>query len=141
MTIPLSRWLLVPAAVAFLTFSAGHADASRTGNNAHAPAASSARTVAQAQVMPVEPDKVCMVNNQHFGTVQIPVDVDGKTYYGCCEGCKATLAEDAQARTAVDPVSGRSVDKALAVIGAYRDGQVEYFENAENLEAWNRRTK
>ncbi len=135
MKAPLPRWFLVPATfatlVVSLTFSSAHADTPRT-------AARDAQAV-QAQVMPVESDKVCMVNDQHFGTPQIPVDVNGKTYYGCCEGCKATLAEDGKARMAVDPVSRKPVDKALAVIGAYRDGQVEYFENAGNLEAWNNR--
>lgn len=93
----------------------------------------------QAIVTPVETDKVCMVNNQYFGTPQIPVEVDGRTYYGCCEGCKATLAGDAKARTAVDPVSGKPVDKAVAHIGAYPDGRVLYFGSAANLKAWNQR--
>lgn len=93
----------------------------------------------KALVTPVETDKVCMVNNQYFGTPQIPVEVDGRTYYGCCEGCKATLAGDPKARTAVDPVSGKPVDKAVAYIGAYPDGRVLYFGNAANLKAWNQR--
>jgi len=81
----------------------------------------------------VETAKVCMVNNQIFAKDQIPVEVEGKTYYGCCEMCKATLKNDINARMAVDPISKRPVDKAEAVIGAAKDGSVFYFENEENL--------
>ncbi|HEX3127450.1 MAG TPA: hypothetical protein VH394_08975 [Thermoanaerobaculia bacterium] len=77
----------------------------------------------------VETKKVCMVNNQVFEKDQIPVTVDGKTYYGCCEMCKERLAKDAAIRSAVDPVSGKTVDKATAVIGALPDGKVLYFES------------
>lgn len=81
----------------------------------------------------VETKKVCMVNNQVFPNDQIPVEVQGKTYYGCCAMCKERLANDAEIRTAVDPVSGKTVDKARAVIAARPDGTVLYFESAETL--------
>ncbi len=81
----------------------------------------------------VEAKRVCMVNDTAFPRDQIPVDVDGKTYFGCCEMCKGRLAKDASVRTATDPVSGKSVDKATAVIGAGPDGKVLYFENEQNL--------
>lgn len=74
-------------------------------------------------------DKVCMVTNMLFPRIQIPVLHEGKTYYGCCENCKKTLAEDASSRIAIDPVSGKSVDKAKAVIAAREDGTVIYFES------------
>ncbi len=51
------------------------------------------------------PKYVCMINNQVFDKEQIPVEVDGKTYYGCCAMCKERLAKDADSRKAVDPVS------------------------------------
>lgn len=82
----------------------------------------------------VENKKVCMVTNMLFPRDQIPVQHAGKTYYGCCENCKQTLAQDATARSATDPVSGKKVDKATAVIGAWPDGSVVYFENQKNLE-------
>ena len=41
----------------------------------------------------VDAIKVCMVNDQLFAKDQIPVEVEGKTYFGCCEMCKARLAE------------------------------------------------
>ena len=77
---------------------------------------------------------VCMVNNQFFGKDQIPVEIDDRTYYGCCENCEKTLREHHRMRTAVDPVSGKVVDKATAVIGALANGAVFYFENEENLQ-------
>jgi len=85
----------------------------------------------------VEPKTVCMVNERAMGKDQIPVEVEGKTYYGCCEMCKKALATDASKRSAVDPVSGLIVDKAVAVIAAQEDGQVFYFENDANLAKYN----
>lgn len=84
----------------------------------------------------VEAKLVCMVNNQYFGKDQIPVEVEGKTYYGCCEMCKERLAKDAAARTGTDPVTGKPVDKATAVIGVQEDGKVLYFENEQNFEKY-----
>jgi YHS domain-containing protein len=86
----------------------------------------------------VEPKTVCMINEQSMAKDQIPVEVDGKTYYGCCEMCKKALASDASRRSAVDPVSGKTVDKAVAVIAAQAGGRVFYFENEDNLVKWNR---
>jgi YHS domain-containing protein len=84
----------------------------------------------------VETKKVCMINNQIFEKDQIPVEVQGRTYYGCCEMCKERLANDAASRTAVDPVSGKEVDKAKAVIAAKPDGSVLYFESEESMEKY-----
>lgn len=81
----------------------------------------------------VDAVKVCMVNNTVFPRDQIPVEVDGKTYFGCCEMCKGRLAKDEAIRMAVDPVSGKQVDKATAVIGAGADGKVMYFESEETF--------
>jgi YHS domain-containing protein len=84
----------------------------------------------------VEPSKVCMVNNHYMGREQIPVVVQGKTYFGCCEMCKGKLAKDPSSRAAKDPVSGKTVDKAVAVIGSDPSGTVQYFENAKNFETY-----
>lgn len=88
----------------------------------------------------VDARHVCMVNDTAFDKDQIPVEVEGRTYFGCCEMCKGRLAQDAAARSAVDPVSGRPVDKAKAVIGATPDGKVLYFESEKNLAAYAKRT-
>ncbi len=81
----------------------------------------------------VESHLVCMVNDQFFGKQQIPVKVEDRIYYGCCDMCEAKIRQNASVRLAVDPVSHRSVDKALAVIGALADGTVYYFESEQNM--------
>lgn len=91
----------------------------------------------EVRLQPVAANLVCMVNNRVFPTPQIPVEFKGRTYYGCCEGCKKSLETNREARMAVDPVSGMDVDKALAVIGSLPDGRVYYFASAENLAAFN----
>ena len=89
---------------------------------------SKAKTLVQ-----VEAKYVCMINNQRFAKEQIPIEVENRTYYGCCEMCKEKLRNDSESRTAIDPVSGKQVDKATAVIGASSDGKVVYFESLKNL--------
>src|SRR5258706_12636310 len=79
--------------------------------------------------------RVCMVNNTRFDKDQIPVAVGGKTYFGCCQMCKGRLTDDASMRQATDPVSGKTVDKAKAVIGAKPDGKVLYFESEKTFAA------
>ena len=93
----------------------------------------------KAELKRVETKKVCMVNNQVFDKDQIPITVEGKTYYGCCEMCKERLAKDAAARTATDPVTGKAVDKATAVIAAMPDGKVLYFESQETYEQYSKK--
>ncbi len=85
----------------------------------------------------VDSKYVCMVTNQLFVKEQIPVEMEGKTYYGCCEMCKAKIKNNPQSREATDPVSGKKVDKAEAVIGASADGNIYYFESEENLAEFN----
>jgi YHS domain-containing protein len=84
----------------------------------------------------VPTEQVCMVNDAFMGKKQIPIPVQGKTYYGCCRMCVSTLTNDASERQAIDPVSRHSVDKATAIIGALPDGNVFYFESEENLRAY-----
>lgn len=79
---------------------------------------------------------ICMINNRAFDKPQIPTVVDGKTYYGCCAMCKEKLEKSLAARTAKDPVSGKDVDKATAVIGVDTEGNAYYFENKENLHSF-----
>jgi len=81
----------------------------------------------------VDSKYVCMITDQEFAREQIPVELEGKTYYGCCEMCKAKIKNNPQSRLATDPISGNNVDKAEAVIGAAPDGKVFYFESEENL--------
>ncbi len=87
-------------------------------------------------VVRVEPKYVCMINDTLFPREQIPVAVSGKTYFGCCEMCKERLATRPEARKSLDPVTGKEVDKATAVIGAKPDGKVLYFESQRSLERY-----
>lgn len=89
-----------------------------------------------AQLRKVETVNVCMVNNEDMGKPQIPVKVGDQTYYGCCKMCVGTLNNDRKARYAADPVSGKEVDKAKAVIGAKPNGEVLYFESEKTFQAF-----
>jgi len=94
-----------------------------------------------ASVTKVDRKYVCMITNKLFADEQIEVDVEGKRYYGCCEMCKAKLQGDVTSRQAQDPVSGKTVDKALAVTGADSSGNIFYFENEKNLADFNSESK
>lgn len=89
-----------------------------------------------AELKRVPTEKVCMINNEFMSKKQIPVEVDGKTYYGCCQACYTALKTNAATRYAVDPVSGNEVDKAKAVIGSRPDGKVFYFESESSFTAY-----
>ena len=77
--------------------------------------------------------QVCMVNNQFMGKPQIPIAVEGRTYYGCCAMCKDRLGNDPASRTAQDPVTGEKVDKASAVIIKDGSNNVLYFASEDTL--------
>jgi YHS domain-containing protein len=89
----------------------------------------------------VDAEYVCMVNDARFAKKQVQVQVEGKDYYGCCQMCKERLTNDRSVRVAIDPVSGKEVDKATAVIGADSQDRVFYFENEKNLEKFNEGSK
>lgn len=84
-------------------------------------------------VRQVDASMVCMMNNKVFDKAQIPVEINGKTYYGCCSMCKDMLTKDKTLRMATDPISGQEVDKASAILGADEAGKVYYFESETNL--------
>ena len=69
-----------------------------------------------------------MVTDKYFGQLQIPTEVEGRTYYGCCEMCAAKLQSQRGMRYATDPVTGREVDKAKAVAGRLADGRIRMEE-------------
>ena len=89
----------------------------------------------------VDAEFVCMVNDAVYDKKQVHVQVEGKDYYGCCEMCKERLAKDAALRVAIDPVSGKEVDKATAVIGADSYKRVFYFESQKNFEKFKQEAK
>lgn len=77
---------------------------------------------------------VCMVQNRHGIMKMIPVEIDGKMYYGCCAGCVGKLKFSPAVRFSKDPVTGKEVDKAKAFIIGNKDGTVTYFESKETAE-------
>ena len=81
---------------------------------------------------------VCYVNDAYMGKEQIPVDVKGKVYYGCCQGCVEKLQKNRDLRYSIDPYSQNEVDKATAYIVLKEKGKSEvlYFENKENYEKY-----
>lgn len=98
-----------------------------------------AQPAMQSTLKPVATSRVCMVNNRVFKEDQIPIQIQGKTYYGCCAMCKDKLSNDINARQAIDPITGKSVDKATAIIAADTHGQVFYFENKQHLQQFNQK--
>ena len=82
----------------------------------------------------IDPKYVCFINKRRFDKPQNPVTVEGRTYYGCCSMCTSKLQHDPASRFDTDPVSGKRVDKATAVIGADSKGKVYFFETEEDLE-------
>lgn len=79
-------------------------------------------------------NQVCMVNDAFKPAEQIPVTVNGKTYYGCCQGCVDALKTNELARTTTDLISGESIDKAtsVAILKPGSKEQVLYFANEAN---------
>ena len=75
-------------------------------------------TVASQTTYEIVPnDKVCMVNDRFMGVEQIPIDVEGTTYYGCCQGCVDKLQKNIDnVRFGSNPINDVKVDKANAVI-------------------------
>ena len=98
------------------------------------PPADSADTAQLTRI--TDPSQVCMVRNHFMGRPQLSVAVEGGTYYGCCAGCANRLLADPGARVAIDPVSQKPIDKALAVLARTARGSVLYFENEQNLSAF-----
>ncbi|MCC6503740.1 MAG: hypothetical protein IT362_11495 [Deltaproteobacteria bacterium] len=94
------------------------------------------RAKSPVEVKPVETSQVCMVNDTYMNKPQIPVTVEGKTYYGCCEGCVGRLKGDRSVRFSKDPVTGQEVDKAAAYITMQPDGTVLYFKSMETAKKY-----
>ncbi len=80
--------------------------------------------------------KICMVDDIYQGDYPtLSVHLSANTYYGCDAKAIHELSSKQDVRFAVDPVTKRKVDKALAVVGLHfkRDGKVLYFESKETF--------
>ncbi|MGZ0014678.1 hypothetical protein [Yeosuana sp. AK3] len=88
-------------------------------------------------------EKVCMVNDRFMGVKQIPIDVDGTTYFGCCEGCVEKLQKNIDdVRFGSNPLNDKKVDKASAVIVQDKDsGSVFYFASKEDAQTYINKNK
>lgn len=126
--------------IPFLSFAA-LAALSLTACNQNTSESTSSTATAMAQINTQNPqvgdhvpsNLVCMVNNEYMGKEQLVVEVEGKTYYGCCEMCQERLPKDESVRYAVDPQTGEKVDKATAyIVLAGPRGEVAYFANEKN---------
>jgi len=82
----------------------------------------------------VDSKLVCFVNNKFMGIEQIPVEFEGKTYYGCCQDCVVKINNMREVRFTQDPLTGVEVDKALAyiVLSPLGNNDVLYFESEQN---------
>jgi YHS domain-containing protein len=85
---------------------------------------------------PVPKDQICMVQKYDMEAKTTPVVLDGKTYYVCCEGCKNTITKDKNERFSKDPVSGKRINKADAVLGRASNGQIHFFESEQTRAAF-----
>jgi YHS domain-containing protein len=77
---------------------------------------------------------VCMLSNRYLGErADVPIEVEGKTYRGCCANCAARLGSHPETRVANDPVTGEPVDKGAAVLARDANNRVYYFENEQSF--------
>ncbi len=75
---------------------------------------------------------VCMMQDSLQVKPGVPIEVNGKTYYGCCPMCAEKMkTEPLRYTQAKDPISKITVDKADAAIFAYQ-GVAYYFESVVN---------
>jgi len=81
---------------------------------------------------------VCMVDDEYKDSLLLAVDIDGKTYYGCCQPCVEYLEADEAIRYARDPLTNHLVNKADAFIAFEIAGtwKVLYFESEENYKKY-----
>ncbi len=80
----------------------------------------------------VDPSEVCMITNRHEHAPQAQIVINGKTYYGSCEGCAENIKSNPSIRFARDPYTNMLVDKAEAVPFADASGRVWYFQSENN---------
>ncbi|MFQ5328698.1 MAG: hypothetical protein ACE5D4_01770 [Thermodesulfobacteriota bacterium] len=80
----------------------------------------------------VSANEVNMVTNRFEGVAQAEIAIDGKSYYGSCEGCAENMTSNTSTRFARDPYSNKLVDKAEATIFTDSSGRAWYFESGNS---------
>ncbi len=85
-----------------------------------------------------EPGHVCMVKRTTHVHTKFTIDHEGKKYSFCCTPCLDRFkAEPDKLRMAIDPVSGKPVDKADALIYAYK-GRAVFLESKKSLKKYSK---
>lgn len=88
------------------------------------------------------PDSVvCMVSGMVKNKAIKPIEVGGKTYWGCCDNCLMQLKNNIEnVLFAKDPVSGAMICKsgALKRLNPENKKYVLYFESDKNYELYSR---
>ena len=84
-------------------------------------------------------NKVCSIGNQIKFEKLIQLTINNKTYWVCCDQCKARLENNINTRFAVDPFSNKTINKAEAVIiqNPKSNKMVLYFESMNNFLKYN----
>lgn len=81
---------------------------------------------------------VCMAQDTVMLKPGIPIEHEGKTYWGCCANCVQTIkTQPEQLTLATDPVTGATVDKAKAFIYNL-NGFAVYFASQSSREIFGR---
>lgn len=84
----------------------------------------------------VVPDSmVCMVSGEIKHKAINPIELEGKTYWGCCGQCETKLKYNTKnARMAKDPISEKLISKADAYIriNPENNRKVMFFESEAN---------
>ncbi len=84
----------------------------------------------------IDSSHTCMGSNMAQAKPQNYADIDGKRYYGCTNMCIVNLKENPGFRYSIDPVSGKRVDKATALIAKQSHGGLLYFEGEKTFHAY-----
>lgn len=91
---------------------------------------------ASAWLKKVAANEVNMATNTFEKKAQKSVNIDGKSYFTDGGACEFNLRENASARFAADPLTGKKVDKASAATYADASGKVYYFETDANFQGF-----
>ena len=79
---------------------------------------------------------VCMMQDMILTKPGVPIQYQGKTYYGCCDMCKEKIRTEPKKYTrSQDLVSGKLVDKATAFVYGL-NGDAYYFSSEANRKAF-----
>jgi YHS domain-containing protein len=132
-----SKMFLVAIIIPLLILSCSSGTKKETTNQTkseevvHAPTPTQ-KVVSNSKFEIVSNEKVCMVNDRYMYVDQIPIEVNGITYYGCCEDCVMKIQKNiGDVRYAKDPVSGNKVDKASAIIVQNKNSGMVYYFNTK----------